>query len=167
MYKSSPILSPGIWRTEEPVLEFRPISDSARKSKERTEKQNTGSIMPQRTLHGIAIQTQGDNLMYYSEGRLEASKGATLTPSEWQENHLVRIKKGKSLRRKRWQSCLETALHSSLTFQVYILEAPFKVTETPEYVLESHGLSIKICIKPQNCLNRVLYLLFVLASKTF
>lgn len=51
MDKSPPILSPGISKVEEQALSVGPISESARKGKERTEKQNTGSVtFPEKSL---------------------------------------------------------------------------------------------------------------------
>lgn len=69
-FDSSPILPLGICKVEESTLGFGPITDSARNSKERTEKQNNGSLTSQRKL-------PGGILMYCAGGRLEASKGAT------------------------------------------------------------------------------------------
>lgn len=66
-YNSLPILSLGIWKVEELTLGIGPISGSARNSKERTEKQNNGSLTSQRKI-------PGGTLMYCAGGRLEASK---------------------------------------------------------------------------------------------
>lgn len=156
------------------ALRFEPISDSARKSKETTEKQYTGSITSQRNHCGIDIQSQEEPWLLMQEESWQPARelprpllsthgtmcwGSLLKPAclRGAENHLDRIKEGKSLMRKTFESGLKTTLQSSLTFQVHTLWTPFKITKTPN----------RICHQIPWAFNQNLYITIRLLKQDF
>lgn len=148
---------------EEQTLKFGPMSDSARRSKDRTEKQNTGSITSQRNHSGIDIQTQEEPWCIIQEegwrpakelpkpfwtaiDRCTEAHSSSQHASEDKKTTWWRLRREKVLGGKGYKVAWKPHYITPLLSRYMLYKHPFKsLKHQTEYVHKSYGFSVEIC----------------------